>query len=68
MVHGLAPWGMLLEEARYLPRWKQTLTLLWFDEDEVPLPDSDDQNSDEEQGLKELDGTLPWPGRKKQRP
>jgi hypothetical protein len=60
--------GMLLEEARYLPRWKQTLTLLWFDDDEVPLPDGDDQDSDEEQGLKELDGTLPWPGRKKRRP
>jgi hypothetical protein len=60
--------GTLLEEARYLPRWKQTLTLLWFDDDEVPAPDGDDQNSGEEQGLKELDGTLPWPGRKKRRP
>jgi hypothetical protein len=60
--------GMLLEEARYLPRWKQTLTLLWFDDDEIPAPVGDDQDSDEEQGLKELDGTLPWPGRKKRRP
>lgn len=60
--------GTLLEEARYLPRWKQTLTLLWFDDDEIPALDGDDQDSDEEQGLKELDGTLPWPGRKKRRP
>jgi Zn-dependent peptidase ImmA (M78 family) len=60
--------GMLLEEARYLPRWKQTLTLLWFDDDEVPLLDGEHQDSEEEQGLKELDGTLPWPGRKKRRP
>ena len=35
--------GMVLEEARYLKSWDQTLTLLWF----------------------ELDGTLPWPGKKR---
>ena len=28
--------GVLLEEARHLIRWDQTLTLLWFEDEEVP--------------------------------
>ena len=31
--------GLLLEEARQLPKWDQTLTLLWFENGEVPIRD-----------------------------
>ncbi|HEX4826341.1 MAG TPA: ImmA/IrrE family metallo-endopeptidase [Candidatus Polarisedimenticolaceae bacterium] len=68
--------GKLLEEARYLDQWDQTLTLLWFDDDEVPplkrrARDDDDavglREDEEELGLQELDGHLPWPGKKRRR-
>jgi hypothetical protein len=66
----------LLEEARHLEQWDQTLTLLWFDDEEVPAlkrRPRDDDNSIElrgdeaELGLEELDGHLPWPGKKRRR-
>lgn len=56
--------GTLLEEAMYLEQWDQTLTLLWFEEEEVPAPkkrprhDDDRIGDDDEDGLKELDGVL----------
>jgi hypothetical protein len=31
--------GVLMEESRYLSKWDQSLTLLWFDDDEVPQPE-----------------------------
>lgn len=54
--------GILLEEARHLNRWDQTLTLLWFKDEEVPLSY---EEAEEELGIKELDGILPWPGKKR---
>ena len=30
--------GMVLEQARFLKPWDQTLTLLWFEDEEVPVP------------------------------
>lgn len=65
--------GTLLEEARHLDRWDQTLTLLWFEDEEVPVPkrrswDRDSRgDEDEDVLLKELDGVLPWPGKRKRR-
>jgi hypothetical protein len=64
--------GTLLEEARHLERWDQTLTLLWFEDEEIPPPkrgtgrDSEIEE-DEDVLLKELDGVLPWPGKKRRR-
>jgi hypothetical protein len=60
--------GTLLEEARYLERWDQTLTLLWFEDEEVPALkrktwDEASKNEDEEL-LKELDGILRWKPRR----
>jgi len=49
----------VLEEARYLTRWDQTLTLLWFEDEEVPQ----EKEIEEDVGLKELDGVLPWRAR-----
>ncbi|MGB7290993.1 MAG: ImmA/IrrE family metallo-endopeptidase [Thermodesulfobacteriota bacterium] len=57
--------GILLEEARHLSRWDQTLTLLWFEDEEVPQ--SYEEIEDDLMGLKELDGILPWPGKKRRK-
>jgi Zn-dependent peptidase ImmA (M78 family) len=64
--------GTLREDARYHPKWNQTLSLLWFEDDEIPplRTDLEDVQScqDDDEGLKELDGTLPWPGKHRRRP
>ena len=61
--------GILLEEARHLTQWDQTLTLLWFEDEEVPVArdvkNLDDAADDER--LRELDGVLPWPGKKRRK-
>ena len=59
--------GFLWEEARHFEAWDQTLTLLWF-EDEVTVPDRGPKREQvEDLGLRELDGFLPWPGRKRRK-
>jgi len=40
--------GVLLEEARHLERWDQTLTLLWFEDEQVPLPGREGRDEDED--------------------
>lgn len=61
--------GTLLEDARYFPQWDQTLALLWFEDEELPTPATERSREREadEQGLAELDGILPWPGKKRRR-
>lgn len=60
--------GVLLEDARHIRQWDQTVALLWFEEDEVPPPIMDRRRREEEEfGLAELDGILPWPGKKHRR-
>ncbi len=64
--------GTLLEEARHLGRWDQTLTLLWFEDEEVPEPKRNDwrdtgQSSEEAELLPELDGVLRWSAKKRRR-
>jgi hypothetical protein len=56
----------LLEEARLLPEWDQVLSLLWFEEDSEGSDDIGDDREDDG-GLKELDGILPWPSKKRRR-
>lgn len=67
----LAQWdhgGFLLEDARHLEGWDQTLTLLWFDDDELPVKaPRESDGRDEEAALQELDGILPWPGKRHRR-
>jgi Zn-dependent peptidase ImmA (M78 family) len=67
----LARWsrgGVLLEEARYLQDWDQILTLLWFEDEDVPETHSDESDRrDEEAALGELDGVLPWPGSRRRK-
>jgi uncharacterized protein DUF955 len=67
--------GTLLEEARQLAPWDQTLTLLWFEGGEVPPQKFRDDRGeiyekaeDENDGLlQELDGTLRWRGTRRRR-
>ncbi len=60
--------GVVLEEARYLKSWDQTLTLLWFEDEEVPpLLCEGREVEDEDPFLPELDGILPWPGKRRRR-
>ncbi len=67
--------GTLLEEARHLPQWDQTLSLLWFENGEVPgrkfrdergAVYAEEENEDDAL-LKELDGQLRWPGKRRRR-
>lgn len=43
--------GVLLEEARHFPRWDQTLTMLWFAEEEVPPPKLERELREDEEEL-----------------
>jgi hypothetical protein len=56
--------GSVLEDARYLERWDQTLSLLWFDDSASVDRESGD---DDPSALSELDGILPWPGKRRRR-
>lgn len=60
----------LFECARHYPTFDQTVALLWFEEDEqAPMRTVRyGTRYGEDQGLKELTGELPWPGRSKRRP
>jgi|CXWL01.1.fsa_nt_gi hypothetical protein len=60
--------GSLYEDVRHLDRWDQTLTLLWFDEEDLaPPPTETTRWTEDDYLLRELDGNLPWPGRSKRR-
>lgn len=59
--------GRLVEDARHLPTWNQTLTLLWFEDEEGQGTGQERRLTFERDGLNELDGNLPWPGAKKKR-
>ena len=57
-----------LEDARHLAQWDQTIALIWFEDEEVPSPEPDRHKREEEEfGLAELDGVLPWPGKKRRK-
>jgi hypothetical protein len=60
--------GTLFEDARHLARWDQTIALLWFEDDELPNQQLEQPKRQESQdGLAELDGILPWPGKRRRR-
>lgn len=60
--------GALYEDVRHLDTWDQTLTLLWFEDEDLPPPPAERKRWEEERyGLRELDGVLPWPGKSKRR-
>jgi Zn-dependent peptidase ImmA (M78 family) len=58
----------LMEDARHVAKYDQTIVLLWFEDDNVPPPREGRREREvDEFGLAELDGVLPWPGGKKRR-
>ena len=74
--------GTLLEEARYLARWDQTLSVVWFESEEVPTLGherrerrwefegrefDEPREEEDEDGLKELGLDSRWPGKKRRR-
>jgi Zn-dependent peptidase ImmA (M78 family) len=60
--------GELLEDSRYHTSWDQGLSLIWFEDEGVPTQASADRRlTYENDGLAELDGVLPWPGRSRRR-
>jgi hypothetical protein len=60
----------LNEDVVVLRAWNQAITLVWPDEiDQVDIRDTNKRrdSDDDPPLLKELDGNLPWPGRRKRR-
>lgn len=59
--------GTLVEDSRHLEAWDQTLSLIWFEDEEVRPGAPERRLTYGRDGLNELDGVLPWPGGKKRR-
>jgi hypothetical protein len=69
--------GTLLEEARHVIQWDQTLTLLWFEDEQIPprkvrndrgeVEEQEEELEGDDGLLKELDGHLRWPGKRRRR-
>jgi hypothetical protein len=63
--------GGLMEDAIYVPAWDQTVTLLWFEDEEIPPPRRDradrSRDEDDNDGLEPLSGVLHWPSRSRRR-
>lgn len=60
--------GALFEAARHLERWDQTLALLWGEEDEIEQQRPRFvQGTHRDDEYRELDGNLPWPGRRRRK-
>jgi len=66
--------GTLVEQVRHLAQWDQTLSLLWFEDLEIPGRKVRDQRgqvheeeTEEDALLPELDGKLRWPGKHRRR-
>ena len=60
--------GVLLEEARHFPRWDQTLTMLWFEDEEVPPPEARRRGAPRRRGGTGTGGTGRKPSLAKQEP
>lgn len=58
----------ILEDVRLLPHWKQSLTLIWFEDTDYQQNQSWTENeAGDEAGLPELDGVMPWPSKHRRR-
>lgn len=60
---------LLCEESILLPEWNQCLSLLWIDESvkDMRLEHDEADDDDAEPLLRELDGNLPWPSKRRRR-
>ena len=59
----------LNEMARHYPDFQQTFSLIWFDTDDGPAEPvkSFTHKSEATEGLAELTGELPWPGKRRRK-
>lgn len=59
----------LTEMSRHYSGSDTTISLLWFEESDLPEREFDrfGRQIEEDTGLKELTGELPWPGKRKRR-
>ena len=57
----------MAEEAILLREWNQCISLIWFDQSLGAVRKLDDEDVDTEPLLEELDGTLPWPSKRRRR-
>lgn len=59
----------LWELSRHYPKTDTTIALVWFDKEELPETETDrfGQHIEDDGGLPELTGELPWPGRSRRR-
>ena len=58
---------VVAEEAILMQEWNQCLSLIWFDQSLSAVRKLDDEDVDTEPLLQELDGTLPWPSKRRRR-
>jgi hypothetical protein len=60
--------GTFFEDARHVAKYDQTIVLLWSEEEDLPPARTvHRQREEDEYGLAELDGILPWPGKSRRR-
>jgi hypothetical protein len=59
--------AFLLEEARLLAEWDQVISLLWIEERHGGSSHDASDDMDDDGGIEELDGILPWPSKKRRR-
>lgn len=57
----------LYEDVRLLEQWNQSLTLVWFEDADSQENQSRTEEEDDEPGLRELDGILPWTSKRRRR-
>ena len=57
----------ILEEAVALGRWEQIVSILWFENERDLSKNAQRSTSIDDELLPELDGHLPWPGRRRRR-
>jgi hypothetical protein len=66
--NGVRGYDYLTEEAMRITEWDQCLSLLWFDDDPRPNDQAAYSRTEEDEPLlEELDGVLPWPGKRKRK-
>lgn len=60
--------GTFFEDARHVAKYDQTIALLWCEEEDLPPARVERRQREEDEfGLAELDGILPWPGKSRRR-
>jgi Zn-dependent peptidase ImmA (M78 family) len=60
--------GTFFEDARHVRKYDQTITLLWCEVEDLPPARMESRQREEDEfGLAELDGILPWPGKSRRR-